>query len=59
MGLQLGGATVYPSGVEMRPVLGRGAEPTVPDVRRAVRLSGAVQELVLGLCIAGLLVAAA
>lgn len=59
LGLQLGGATVYPSGVEMRPVLGRGAEPTVPDVRRAMRLSGAVQELVLGLCIAGLLAAAA
>nr|WP_120492330.1 adenosylcobinamide-phosphate synthase CbiB [Corynebacterium lactis] len=59
LGLQLGGATVYPSGVEMRPVLGEGAAPAVPDVRRAVKLSGDVQKIVLALCVGGLGLAAA
>lgn len=43
LGVRLGGRTEYPHGVEMRPVLGDGQAPTVHDLRRAVRLSEAVQ----------------
>ncbi|WP_181720603.1 cobalamin biosynthesis protein [Nocardia gipuzkoensis] len=43
LGVQLGGRTQYPHGVELRPVLGDGPAPTVHDLRRAVRLSEAVQ----------------
>ncbi|MGN2640480.1 cobalamin biosynthesis protein [Nocardia takedensis] len=43
LGVRLGGRTDYRHGVEMRPVLGEGPAPTVPDLRRAVRLSEAVQ----------------
>ncbi|MGK8525081.1 cobalamin biosynthesis protein [Nocardia asteroides] len=43
LGVRLGGRTEYPHGVEMRPVLGDGPAPTVDDLRRAVRLSEAVQ----------------
>ncbi|RMI29425.1 cobalamin biosynthesis protein [Nocardia stercoris] len=43
LGVQLGGRTEYRHGVEMRPPLGSGPTPRVPDLRRAVRLSTAVQ----------------
>ncbi|WP_116709036.1 cobalamin biosynthesis protein [Actinomycetospora cinnamomea] len=39
LGLRLGGRTVYPYGVQDRPVLGDGRPPAVPDLARAVRLS--------------------
>ncbi|MCD2196568.1 cobalamin biosynthesis protein [Actinomycetospora endophytica] len=42
LGRRLGGRTVYPYGVQDRPVLGSGPPPRVPDLRRAVRLSRAV-----------------
>jgi len=50
LGLRLGGRLEYPSGVEHRPVLGDGALPTAPDVRRAARLSAAVGVLAATLC---------
>lgn len=59
LGLQLGGKTVYPSGVEMRPVLGDGRAPAVPDVRRAAELSRRVQNIVAGSCVAGVWLAGA
>ncbi|MGW0261509.1 cobalamin biosynthesis protein [Nocardia beijingensis] len=43
LGVRLGGRTEYPHGVELRPILGDGPVPTVHDLRRAVRLSEAVQ----------------
>ncbi|MBF6190079.1 cobalamin biosynthesis protein [Nocardia implantans] len=43
LGVRLGGRTDYPHGVELRPALGDGPAPTVHDLRRAVRLSEAVQ----------------
>ncbi|WP_040806500.1 cobalamin biosynthesis protein [Nocardia concava] len=43
LGVMLGGKTEYRHGVEMRPTLGDGPVPRVPDLRRAVRLSEAVQ----------------
>ncbi|NEW40102.1 cobalamin biosynthesis protein [Nocardia cyriacigeorgica] len=41
--IRLGGTTRYRHGIEERPTLGDGPEPTVPDLRRAVRMSEAVQ----------------
>ncbi|MDQ4085032.1 MAG: cobalamin biosynthesis protein [Actinomycetota bacterium] len=47
LGVRLGGPVTYPSGTEVRPVLGDGP-PAVPgDVRRAARLSAAVGALAL------------
>ncbi|CAM3603706.1 cobalamin biosynthesis protein [Smaragdicoccus niigatensis] len=43
LGVGLGGTTVYAHGVEQRPSLGDGPAPTVSDLKRAVRLSSAVQ----------------
>lgn len=43
LGVQLGGLTQYRHGTEMRPALGDGPAPRVADLRRAVRLSEAVQ----------------
>ncbi len=43
LGVTLGGRTEYRHGIEMRPTLGDGPVPRVPDLRRAVRLSEAVQ----------------
>jgi adenosylcobinamide-phosphate synthase len=43
LGVCLGGEIVYPYGTEQRPELGSGRAPAVADLRRAVRLSGAVQ----------------
>ena len=54
LGLQLGGKTVYSSGVEMRPTMGQGRSPEVPDVRAATELSLRVQAIMLAQCLAGL-----
>jgi adenosylcobinamide-phosphate synthase len=43
LGVRLGGPTHYPHGTERRPVLGDGPAPRTVDLRRAVRLSQAVQ----------------
>ncbi|AYF78383.1 cobalamin biosynthesis protein [Nocardia yunnanensis] len=43
LGVTLGGKTEYRHGVEMRPTLGDGPVPRIHDLRRAVRLSEAVQ----------------
>ncbi|WP_067902818.1 cobalamin biosynthesis protein [Nocardia vaccinii] len=43
LGVQLGGRTRYRYGTELRPTLGDGPAPVVADLRRAVRLSEAVQ----------------
>jgi len=43
LGVQLGGATVYAYGAQQRPTMGRGVPPDAADLRRAVRLSRAVQ----------------
>jgi adenosylcobinamide-phosphate synthase len=42
MGVRLGGRNVYAGRTEDRPMLGDGAAPSVVDVGRAARLSGAV-----------------
>lgn len=57
LGLQLGGKTVYLSGVEMRPVLGGGRAPAVADVRRAAELSKRVQNIVALSCAGAVVVA--
>lgn len=43
LGVSLGGETAYPHRVEQRPRLGHGPTPGTADLRRAVRLSAAVQ----------------
>ena len=43
LGVRLGGPTAYAHGVEKRPYLGEGPEPTVQTVREAVRLSRCTQ----------------
>ncbi|WP_216903239.1 cobalamin biosynthesis protein [Nocardia alni] len=43
LGVRLGGRTQYRHGAELRPTLGDGPTPRVADLRRAVRLSEAVQ----------------
>ena len=43
LGVQLGGPTQYHYELQIRPVLGAGPPPTITDLRRAVRLSRAVQ----------------
>ncbi|WP_372450795.1 cobalamin biosynthesis protein [Mycolicibacterium goodii] len=43
LGVRLGGPTQYAHQLEIRPSLGDGRAPEVPDVGRAVRLSRAVQ----------------
>ncbi|MFC9477103.1 cobalamin biosynthesis protein [Nocardia sp. NPDC056952] len=43
LGIGLGGRTQYRHGTELRPTLGDGPIPTAADLRRAVRMSGAVQ----------------
>jgi adenosylcobinamide-phosphate synthase len=43
LGVQLGGPTQYNYELQIRPALGAGPPPTVTDLRRAVRLSRAVQ----------------
>ena len=43
LGVRLGGPTQYAHQLEIRPTLGDGRAPEIPDLRRAVRLSRAVQ----------------
>ena len=43
LGIRVGGPTRYPDGLEIRPTLGDGTAPELNDLRRAVRLSRAVQ----------------
>lgn len=43
LGIRLGGRTQYRHGTELRPTLGDGPAPTAADLRRAVRMSAAVQ----------------
>ncbi|KZS71552.1 cobalamin biosynthesis protein [Mycobacterium kansasii] len=43
LGVRLGGPTRYRHGLQIRPTLGDGRQPTVADLRRAVLLSRAVQ----------------
>ncbi len=43
LGVQLGGPTQYHYELQIRPALGDGLPPRVPDIDRAVRLSRAVQ----------------
>jgi adenosylcobinamide-phosphate synthase len=45
LGVQLGGATQYPYGIQLRPTLGDGPAPTTKNLRQAVRLSRRVQAL--------------
>ena len=47
LGVRLGGPTQYHYELQIRPALGDGPSPTVPDIRRAVRLSRAVQAATL------------
>jgi adenosylcobinamide-phosphate synthase len=54
LGLRLGGPTQYAYGLEIRPTLGDGRPPRIDDLRRAVRLSHAVQFAALGITLAGL-----
>jgi adenosylcobinamide-phosphate synthase len=50
LGVQLGGPTQYHYVLQVRPALGDGPQPTVTDLRRAVRLSRAVQVATAVLC---------
>jgi adenosylcobinamide-phosphate synthase len=53
LGVRLGGPTHYHHELQIRPTLGDGREPTVADLRRAVRLSRLVQAAaaaLIGLC---------
>lgn len=43
LGVRLGGPTQYAHELEIRPTLGEGPPPRIADLRRAVRLSRAVQ----------------
>jgi adenosylcobinamide-phosphate synthase len=52
LGVRLGGTTVYRGRVEDRPQLGTGRPPAVADIRRAVRLSRAVQLGALAVAVA-------
>ncbi|GGG71333.1 cobalamin biosynthesis protein CobD [Corynebacterium pelargi] len=58
LGVQLGGATEYAHGVEMRPILGTGRAPGPNDVKAAVRLIrraqlvAAAAAVALGACVA-------
>ncbi|WP_328310732.1 cobalamin biosynthesis protein [Actinomycetospora sp. NBC_00405] len=51
LGLRLGGRTVYPYGVQDRPVLGDGRPPAVADLPRAVRLSRLVSAATTALAV--------
>jgi len=61
LGIQLGGLTRYPHGVEPRPTLGQGRVPTPADLRRLVRLcrSTGWVAAALSVLLAGLLAGAA
>jgi adenosylcobinamide-phosphate synthase len=51
LGVRLGGPTAYRYELQIRPTLGEGVPPSAADLRRAVRLSRAVQGAT-ALCIA-------
>jgi adenosylcobinamide-phosphate synthase len=51
LGVRLGGPTQYAHELEIRPTLGDGPPPRVADLRRAVRLSRAVQAAAAGLAV--------
>src|SRR5262249_7248989 len=57
LGVRLGGPTQYHHQLEIRPTLGDGRVPGIDDLRRAVRLSRAVQVaaavLAVGVTVAG------
>lgn len=57
LGLGLGGPTQYAHQLEIRPTLGGGPAPQIPDLVRAVRLSAAVQ-LVSAVLVTGVVCAA-
>lgn len=52
LGVRLGGPTQYAHELEIRPTLGDGPPPQVADLRRAVRLSRAVQLAAAGVAVA-------
>lgn len=52
LGVQLGGRTVYPHGVEQRPVMGRGPAPTTATITQAIRLSTTTQWVIAGIGVA-------
>ncbi len=52
LGVRLGGPTQYAHRLEIRPTLGDGPPPQVADLRRALRLSGAVQAAAAVLAVA-------
>ncbi|MGE2722666.1 cobalamin biosynthesis protein [Mycolicibacterium celeriflavum] len=51
LGVRLGGPTQYAHELEIRPTLGDGPPPRVSDLRRAVRLSRAVQVAAAGVAL--------
>ncbi|MFD3707092.1 cobalamin biosynthesis protein [Nocardia sp. NPDC058658] len=51
LGIRLGGLTQYRHGIELRPTLGDGPTPTAGDLRRAVRMSAAVQVGAVGVAV--------
>jgi adenosylcobinamide-phosphate synthase len=51
LGVRLGGPTHYRYELQIRPTLGDGVPPSVADLRRAVRLSRAVQAAATVLCL--------
>jgi adenosylcobinamide-phosphate synthase len=51
LGVRLGGPTQYQYELQIRPTLGEGVPPAVADLRRAVRLSQAVQASAMALCL--------
>jgi adenosylcobinamide-phosphate synthase len=59
LGVRLGGPTQYDYELQIRPALGDGPPPTVTDLRRAVRLSRAVQAAAVLLFTGGTVLSAA
>ena len=51
LGRTLGGTNVYGSRVEHRPEMGEGPGPTVPDIRRSVRLARTVSLAAAGVSV--------
>lgn len=52
LGVQLGGATQYSYGIEMRPILGTGPAPSASTISQAVRLSRLTQAACAGFALA-------
>lgn len=57
LGVQLGGSTPYPYGVQERAVLGDGRQVQADDIGRAVRLHDCVQLVAAALMVAGVMCA--